>query len=115
MSCTCPSWRNQSLGIVALLLSLATFRLAAAQARTDEPPPSQPAKVVVKKDVVYGNVQGAGLLADIAYPEGKGRFPVILSVHGGRWVGSSRTDRWSWAATNADACKVILWSLAMRC
>lgn len=53
---------------------------------------AQPANVVVKKDVVYGNVLGAGLLADIAYPEGKGPFPVILSVHGGRWVASHRSD-----------------------
>ena len=53
---------------------------------------AQPAKVIVKNDVVYGNVHGAGLLADIAYPEGKGPFPVILSVHGGRWVKSHRSD-----------------------
>lgn len=53
---------------------------------------AQPAKSVVKKDVVYGKVSGAGLLADVAYPEGKGPFPVILSVHGGRWVASHRND-----------------------
>jgi acetyl esterase/lipase len=39
---------------------------------------AQPAQVIIKRDVVYGNVHGAGLL--------------ILSVHGGRWVASSRTD-----------------------
>jgi acetyl esterase/lipase len=49
-------------------------------------------KVVLKKDLVYGRVHGAGLLADVAYPEGKGPFPVILSVHGGRWVASHRND-----------------------
>jgi len=54
--------------------------------------PDKPAKVIVKKDLVYGQVHGAGLLADIAYPEGKGPFPVILSVHGGRWVASHRND-----------------------
>src|SRR5262245_46866644 len=54
--------------------------------------PAQPAKVIVKKDVVYGTVHGAGLLADLAHPEGKGPFPVILSVHGGRWVASHRRD-----------------------
>lgn len=53
---------------------------------------AQAASVIVKKDVVYGSVQGAGLVADIAYPEGKGPFPVILSVHGGRWVASHRND-----------------------
>ncbi len=50
------------------------------------------AKIVVKKDVVYGKVHGAALLADVAYPEGMGPFPVILSVHGGRWVASHRND-----------------------
>ena len=49
------------------------------------------AKINVQEDVVYGRVQGAGLLADIAYPEGKGPYPVILSVHGGRWFRESKT------------------------
>lgn len=67
------------------LLSTALFGLAL-------PTYAEPAKVIVKTDVVYGKVHGAGLLADIAYPEGKGLFPVILSVHGGRWVASHRND-----------------------
>ena len=67
-----------SMGLVGLVL--------------ESPVLAQPDKVIVQKDVVYGSVHGAGLLADIAYPDGKGPFPVILSVHGGRWVGSSRTD-----------------------
>lgn len=41
---------------------------------------------------VYGEVLGAGLLADIAAPEGGGPFPVILSVHGGRWIRGTRRD-----------------------
>jgi acetyl esterase/lipase len=53
---------------------------------------AQGGKVVVKKDLVYGRVQGAGLVADIAYPEGREKLPVILPVHGGRWVGSHRND-----------------------
>ena len=48
-------------------------------------------KINVQEDVVYGRTQGAGLLADIAYPEGKGPYPVILSVHGGRWFRESKT------------------------
>ncbi len=60
--------------------------------RAEEQADGKPAKVIAKADVLYGRVHGAGLLADIAYPEGKGPFPVILSVHGGRWVGSSKTD-----------------------
>jgi acetyl esterase/lipase len=57
-----------------------------------EPPADKPAKVIARQDVLYGRVHGAGLLADIAYPEGKGPFPAIISVHGGRWVASSKTD-----------------------
>lgn len=51
-----------------------------------------PPKIVAKQDVLYGRVLGAGLLADIAYPEAKGPYPVILSVHGGRWVGGTKSD-----------------------
>lgn len=48
-------------------------------------------KILFKEDIVYGRVQGAGLLADLAYPEGPGPFPVILSVHGGRWFRESKS------------------------
>ena len=41
-------------------------------------------KIVYREDVVYGRVHGAGLLADIAYPESKEPLPAIISVHGGR-------------------------------
>lgn len=81
-----PSFRFAALGLTFPLLLgvLAPHALG------------QQLDVLVKKDVVYGNVHGAGLLADIAYPDArgprKGPFPVILSVHGGRWVGSHRSD-----------------------
>lgn len=54
----------------------------------------QPAgPIIFREDVVYGQVHGAGLLADIAYPDGKNQLPVILSVHGGRWRGGHRRDK----------------------
>jgi len=59
-------------------------------------------KIVAHENVVYGLVQGAGLLADIAYPEGKGPFPVILSVHGGRWFRESKSTH--------SAIKVRQWA-----
>jgi acetyl esterase len=59
-------------------------------------------KIIMLEDVVYGRVQGAGLLADIAYPDGKGPFPVILSVHGGRWFRESKTTH--------SAIKVRQWA-----
>src|SRR5262245_16062073 len=72
--------------LVALtLLSIREQERNAGAAPAKDCGPGKGAKIVFKEDVVYGRVQGAGLLADIAYPEGKGPFPVILSVHGGRW------------------------------
>jgi acetyl esterase/lipase len=46
----------------------------------------------VQRDVVYGRIHGAALVADIASPSGPGPFPAIVSVHGGRWVAGSKTD-----------------------
>jgi alpha-L-fucosidase 2 len=60
------------------------------------------AKIVVHEDLVYGRVQGAGLLADVAYPDGKGPFPVILSVHGGRWFRETKSTH--------SAIKVRQWA-----
>jgi len=49
-------------------------------------------KITQKKDVVYGVVEGSGLLADLAWPEGGTRLPVMLIVHGGRWRAGSKND-----------------------
>lgn len=43
-----------------------------------------------ESNIVYGMVQGAGLIADIAAPDRSGPHPVILSVHGGRWIRENR-------------------------
>jgi acetyl esterase/lipase len=61
-----------------------------------------PAKIVAREDVVYGRVHGAGLLADIAYPESKEPLPAIISVHGGRWVSGHKKD--------ASTIKVEQWA-----
>jgi acetyl esterase/lipase len=55
---------------------------------------AQNAAVVVKKDVIYGRVQGSALLADIAYPDGSGatKRPALMYVHGGRWRSGTRND-----------------------
>ncbi len=60
------------------------------------------AKIIAREDVVYGRVSGAGLLADIAYPESKEPLPAIISVHGGRWVGGHKKD--------ASTIKVEQWA-----
>lgn len=81
--------------VALLLLALAP----ASPARPVDPPKAAPAAaeqakpaVTVKEDVVYGRVGGAGLLADIAYPESKAKLPVILSMHGGRWMRGTKRD-----------------------
>ncbi len=48
--------------------------------------------IVVREDIVYGRVHGAGLLADIAYPAADKPLPAIISVHGGRWYGGHKKD-----------------------
>lgn len=62
--------------------------------------PSAP--VVAKTDVIYGRVEGAALLANIAYPDGPALKPAIISVHGGRWRAGNRTD--------ASSIKVAQWA-----
>jgi alpha-L-fucosidase 2 len=71
------------------LLLLGDPRVASAAA--EQVAADKGAKIIVHEDLVYGRVQGAGLLADVAYPEGKGPFPVILSVHGGRWFRETKS------------------------
>src|SRR6185369_16616571 len=64
--------------------------VCAAMALTQQAPADD--KIVFVEDLVYGRVHGAGLLADVAYPESKQPLPAILSVHGGRWRGGHRRD-----------------------
>ena len=45
-----------------------------------------------RSNVVYGSVNGAALLADMAWPESGASFPAILSVHGGRWIRGTKDD-----------------------
>lgn len=51
--------------------------------------------IIYIENLVYGNSLGAGLLADVAYPDVGGPHPVIISVHGGRWIRGTRYDNGS--------------------
>jgi len=82
--------RSLSIATIVLLLLPAP---AAAQ-------PSAP--VVTRTDVIYGRVEGAALLANIAYPDGPSLKPAIISVHGGRWRAGNRAD--------ASSIKVTEWA-----
>lgn len=88
--------QNHSLIFVTLAMALAACLLTGSAAAEE--------KVGIHeiKDLVYGKVEGAGLLADVAYPDGAGPFPAIISVHGGRWKGGHRND--------ASSIKVGQWA-----
>lgn len=60
------------------------------------------APVVTRTDVIFGRVEGSALLANLAYPDGPGSRPAIISVHGGRWRAGNRTD--------ASSIKVAQWA-----
>src|SRR5262249_46598105 len=55
-----PPRRDPTMSHSALLLLLALAQ------------PAEDPKIVVHRDVVYGRVHGAALLADLAHPDGKG-------------------------------------------
>lgn len=64
--------------------------LVHGRARLDARQASAP--IVTRTDVVFGRVEGSALLANLAYPDGPGPRPALLSVHGGRWRAGNRTD-----------------------
>src|ERR1043165_6033809 len=80
----------------ALGLSVSPFALTRRAAGQVSAP------VVTRTDVVYGRVEGSALLANLAWPDGPGPRPAILSVHGGRWRAGNRTD--------ASSIKVASWA-----
>ena len=87
--------RRTFLGAAAAAAGTLGTRTATLQAQ-----PSAP--VVTRTDVIYGRVEGSALLANLAYPDGPGLRPAIISVHGGRWRAGNRTD--------ASSIKVTQWA-----
>jgi len=75
--------------ILGVLLAIAP-RASAAQASRM---PIVADNILVERDVIYGRPDGAAVLADIAYPEGRKSIPAILYVHGGRWTTGERVGR----------------------
>jgi pectinesterase len=41
-------------------------------------------------NIEYGNAGGEKLLLDAHVPDGEGKFPVVLIIHGGGWMGGDR-------------------------
>jgi acetyl esterase/lipase len=84
MSCFCC--------IVLMLLSSPVLHGEARGAELQKSDNKKVRKIVYQEDLLYGRVQGAGLLADVAYPETNEPMPAIISVHGGRWRGGHKKD-----------------------
>ncbi|MCI0624058.1 MAG: prolyl oligopeptidase family serine peptidase [Acidobacteria bacterium] len=97
-----PRFGILELGLACGLLALALAASSIAEPGVVKAGEQSDAKIVHREDVVYGRVHGAGLLADIAYPESKQPLPAIISVHGGRWVGGHKRD--------ASTIKVEQWA-----
>jgi len=89
--------RRTFLGVAA---AAAGSTLLPSANGTAQAQPSAP--VVTRTDVIYGRVEGSALLANLAYPDGPGLRPAIISVHGGRWRAGNRTD--------ASSIKVTQWA-----
>jgi alpha-L-fucosidase 2 len=70
-----------------LLLALIGSALLASPVRAEDT-----LRLASKNDVIYGVVDGAGLLADLTYPEGRNALPAIVMVHGGRWRAGSKNE-----------------------
>lgn len=66
------------------------FALSISAAFGQEPAESD--GITYIEDLTYGRVHGAGLLADVAFPESDEPLPAIISVHGGRWRGGHKKD-----------------------
>ena len=82
---------------IAVLFSMGAVSVAQTETKqnsSQEAPvqAEKAAKITYHEDVVYGRIHGAGLLADIAYPDSKNPLPAIISVHGGRWRGGHKRD-----------------------
>ncbi len=53
-------------------------------------PPLDPKIAATKYDIQYGEAGGEKLLLDAHVPTGEGKFPVVLIVHGGGWMGGDK-------------------------
>lgn len=80
---------------LVLCVSLVLGSSATAQLR-------RTARPKVETDVVYTEVAGKKLFADIYRPSGDGPFPGVLVVHGGAWMSGDRKQLKAWATELCD-------------
>ena len=78
------------MNIIRMRIFLTCLACWSTHAIADDADPDS--TIVVRKDIVYGRVHGAGLLADVAWPVSDEPLPALISVHGGRWRGGNNRD-----------------------
>jgi|GEM_PF-762197 len=82
--------------------------------------PAPPAGVLVLRDLTYRAVEGRRLALDLYLPDVAKRapgelHPILIAVHGGSWIGGSRTDygpQFGCLARNGIAVAVVDYRLA---
>lgn len=53
-------------------------------------------EVIIKKDIVYSDVDGRQLKLDIGQPQGEGPFPAVVFFHGGGWQQGNKSHMHKW-------------------
>ncbi len=73
-----------------LILLILAGSLGIALADGTNPPPAVPQLGANQRDIVYGEEAGQKLLLDAHVPDGAGKFPIAILVHGGGWMSGDR-------------------------
>lgn len=87
-----PRWFHYSLLAAFALSCFASSGAYSAEAVRYE----------IERDVVYAEVGGEELLADLYVPHGEGPFPCVLMVHGGAWLAGNKSHMAGHARYLAD-------------
>ncbi|WP_166831918.1 prolyl oligopeptidase family serine peptidase [Thalassoroseus pseudoceratinae] len=73
---------------LGLFLVLSITRISSAE--NDNQAATDSRTVSVQRNIVYGWVHGAALIADFANPRTDNKKPAIISLHGGRWKAGNK-------------------------
>jgi len=92
---TLPSVASLRLGVWIALVAASAWIWRVSTEKPGRPDP--PAGVIVLRDLTYRVVEGRRLaldlyLPDAANPAPGGPCPVLVAIHGGSWIGGSRTE-----------------------
>jgi pectinesterase len=84
-----PDWTKQLTGAEAKKITVESV-LGGADGWNPSLTQLDPNVAANRYDIQYGEAGGEKLLLDAHVPAGEGKFPVVLIVHGGGWMGGDR-------------------------